>query len=157
MLIHSHRLNAYSSPTGLIFPMEPPEGVAMVGQPLTSSVSLFHSRPSFSISIWSININVLNPIVVNMFSFSSIYFLCKISHLYYICVKLKISSRAAQLLGFKSYIPPYRSTEDKDLLLGYNYASTSAGIRAKSTGQFVVPYFTFKHTSTSFYTNTYTY
>lgn len=36
---------------------------------------------------------------------------------------------AAQLLGFRTYIPPYSRTRGAALLRGVNYASGAAGIR----------------------------
>ena len=44
---------------------------------------------------------------------------------------------AAELLGFKEYIPPYSTAKGKQILKGVNYASGAAGIRSE-TGQHLV-------------------
>jgi hypothetical protein len=44
---------------------------------------------------------------------------------------------AAQLLGFRTYIPPYSRARVLDLLRGANYASGAAGIRQETGSNLV--------------------
>ena len=47
------------------------------------------------------------------------------------------SARAAKLLGFDDYIPPFAGASSQQLLTGVNFASAAAGIR-EETGQQLV-------------------
>lgn len=44
---------------------------------------------------------------------------------------------AAQLLGFRTFIPPYSRTRGRALLRGVNYASGAAGIRDETGNNLV--------------------
>lgn len=44
---------------------------------------------------------------------------------------------AAQLLGFRYYIPPYARTRGRALLMGVNYASGASGIRNETGNNLV--------------------
>lgn len=44
---------------------------------------------------------------------------------------------AAQLLGFRNYIPPYERTRGAALIRGVNYASGAAGIRDETGANLV--------------------
>jgi hypothetical protein len=44
---------------------------------------------------------------------------------------------AGELLGFNQFIPPFATARGRDILVGVNYASGSAGIRYETGSQLV--------------------
>lgn len=57
---------------------------------------------------------------------------------------LCVCAVAAQLLGFRNYIPPYSVARGAEVLRGLNFASGAAGIRGETGNNlvnFIVHYF----------------